>query len=63
MTILKALLSKLPQPTADQLINQSNREMHKFHLGKYRNFKAASVHRDRAIELQRMAEALRKKQG
>ncbi len=59
MKFLKALMTKLFTPTADQLINQGNREMHKFHLGKYRNFDGALAHRKRAEELFEQARKLR----
>ncbi len=51
LNTLKAILVRIATPTYDQLVNQANREMHQFHLGKYRNFAAANKHRKRAQEL------------
>ena len=59
MKALTILMTKLLTPTADQLINQGNREMHKFHLGKYRNFTGALAHRKRAEALFQQARKLR----
>ncbi len=39
----------------------ANREMHLFHLGKYRNFEQANKHRKRAQELYAQARKLRGK--
>ena len=54
------ILSKLFAPSRDQLINRANRELHKFHLGKYRNYQGALVHKKRADELFRQAASLKR---
>jgi hypothetical protein len=54
------ILSKLFTPSYDRLVNQANRELHKFHLGKYKNYQGALVHKNRAGELFRQAAAMKK---
>lgn len=49
--MIRKLLLALLTPSYDQLVNRANREMHTFHLLKYKNFAAASVHRTRANTL------------
>lgn len=59
---IMAALQRSSTPTVDRLLDQANRSMHKFHLGKVRNYKAALVYRRRAEELYRQAAALKKQQ-
>ena len=56
---IRAMISRALTPTYDQLVNQSTREMHQFHLLKYKNFDAANKHRKRAIDLQAQARAMK----
>lgn len=59
MNTIRAILKRIMTPTPDQLIGMANREMHQFHLGKYRNFAAANKHRQRAHELYAQARAMK----
>lgn len=56
---LREFIALVLTPTYDQLVNQATREMHQFHLLKYKNFDAASKHRKRAIALQAQARAMK----
>lgn len=58
-TIIR-ILSRLLSPSYDQLINRANREMHTFHLLKYKDFPAANAHRQRAYELYRAADHMKR---
>ena len=61
MNRLMQFLAVLLTPSYDQLINRANHELHMFHLGKYRNFDGAMVHKRRANEL--FARARQMKEG
>lgn len=56
---IRAMLARAATPTYDQLVNQANREMHRFHLGKYKNFSVAAKHRANAQALLRQAAAMK----
>ena len=58
---IRAMLTRAAEPSYDRLINQANREMHLFHLGKYRSYEAASKHRRLAQELYKQARELKGK--